>query len=107
MKFVVVVTPPSIYHFYTGETSKVGCGISNYFWSQCGYQIHRFIDLDKNFCGTNDSRGNSHQRKSPINIVDSGAECMEYHQIRTKYGYFMLDYEEVSMEIHQNKLRIV
>ena len=32
---------------------------------------------------------------------------MYYHQIRTKSGDFRLDDEEVSMEIHQNKLRIV
>jgi len=57
-------------------------------------------DLDKNYCG-------SSAQQSPINLFDTGAVCLEYHQIRDRPGDFLPDDVEVEKVIGQNKLRVI
>ena len=58
------------------------------FWIQYGDHIHRFIYLDKNVCRKNDSCEMFHQRQNPKDVIDSSAECMEYHYIWTNVSGF-------------------
>ena len=61
--------------------------------------------MENNYCDW--QKGNNANKQSPLDIVDTGAECLEYHEIRTKPGDFLLSDSEVKLEIHPNKMRIV
>ena len=60
--------------------------------------------LDQNYCTS--ATGNHANKQSPLNLVDTKAECLEYHEIRAKPGDFLLTDWEVKLEILPNKLRI-
>mmetsp|Transcript_31089 Transcript_31089/g.68256 ORF Transcript_31089/g.68256 Transcript_31089/m.68256 type:complete len:833 (+) Transcript_31089:362-2860(+) len=61
--------------------------------------------LTNNYC--NWKNGNNANKQSPLDLVDTGAECLEYHEIRHKPGDFLLTDAEVKLEIHPNKMRIL
>ena len=61
--------------------------------------------MENNYC--NWQKGNNANKQSPLDIVDTGAECHEYHEIRTKKGDFLLTDPEVKLEIQPNKMRII
>ena len=61
--------------------------------------------MENNYCDW--QKGNNANKQSPLDVVDTGAECLEYHEIRTKPGDFLLTDPEVKLEIHPNKMRIV
>ena len=61
--------------------------------------------MENNYC--NWQKGNNANKQSPLDIVDTGAECHEYHEIRTKKGDFLLTDAEVKLEIQANKMRII
>ena len=61
--------------------------------------------MENNYCDW--QKGNNANKQSPLDIVDTGAECLEYHEIRTKKGDFLLTDAEVKLEIQANKMRII
>jgi carbonic anhydrase len=54
----------------------------------------------RNMCGRIGSQ-------SPIDLRDSGAECEEHHQVRTRPGHFRLESSHVTKQIEPNKLRLL
>jgi len=61
--------------------------------------------MENNYCDW--QKGNYANKQSPLDIVDTGAECLEYHEIRAKRGDFLLSDPEVKLEIQSNKMRII
>jgi len=45
-------------------------------------------------------------KQSPIDVRDSGAECIEHHQIRTRNGNMVLGRDMIEPRIESNKLRL-
>lgn len=61
--------------------------------------------LKNNYCEW--KSGNHANKQSPLDLVDTREQCLEYHEIRHKPGDFLLTDPEVTLQIHPNKLRIV
>ena len=73
------------------------------YWAEFADRINP--PMENNYCDW--QKGNNANKQSPLDVVDTGAECLEYHEIRTKPGDFLLTDPEVKLEIHPNKMRIV
>lgn len=100
--------PPAGYFNYNpksmygpGKWHKVNANkTSEYrFWRKFRSEIKE--NLERNFCAS-DKR-----QQSPIDVVDTGAICFEYHQIRDRPGDFLVEDLEVEKEIGANKLRVI
>jgi len=80
-------------------------GAQDYWWE---FSKDGFGPLKGMLSGYNPARNycNTNNEQSPINLIDTGRECVPYHQIRPRPGDYKLDHVNVSFQILPNKLRV-